>query len=139
MRTVRIDTSRPRTKSLTNYQQVNKTNMIVKILRRDKAGHGMESLTSCPGQMTKVTVKTVREDTAGPGIESLTPCQANRTRVAVRTVRRDTAGPGMKSLTYCQANRTRVAVRSVRRDTAGSLDLAWNHSHTVKPTGSEWQ
>ena len=58
------------------------------------------------------------------------------TRVAGRTVRKDTAGPGMKSLTPCQANRTRVAVRKVRTT---QLNLAWNHSQTVKPTGPEWQ
>ena len=64
-----------------------------------------------------MTVRTVRRDTAGPGMESLTSCQTNRTTVVVRTVRRDTAGHGMESLTTCQANRTRVAVRTVRRDT----------------------
>ena len=36
-------------------------------------------------------VRTVRRDMAGPGMESLTNCQANRTRVGVRTVRRDIA------------------------------------------------
>ena len=51
---------------------------------------------------------------SGPGIELLTSCQANKTRVAVRTVRMDTTRPGiMDSLTCCQANRTRVAVRTV--------------------------
>ena len=34
-----------------------------------------------------MVVRTVRRDTVGPGMESLTPCQVNRTRVAVRTVR----------------------------------------------------
>ena len=48
-----------------------------------------------------MAVRTVRRDTAGPGMESLTYCQANRTRVAVRMVRRETAGPGMESLTFC--------------------------------------
>ena len=82
-------------------------------------------------------VRTVRRDTAGPGMESLTYCQANRTRVEVRTVRGDTAARhGMESLTDCQANRTRVGVRRVRRT---QLDLAWNHSLTVKPTGPEWE
>ena len=81
-------------------------------------------------------MRTVRRVTTGPNLESLTLYQANRTRVAVRTVRRVTAGPGMESLTNCQANRTRVAVRTVRRL---QLDLAWNHSPTVKPTGPEWQ
>ena len=63
----------------------------------------------------------MRGDTAEPGMESLTSCQANRTRVGVRTVRRDTAGPGMESLTSWQVNRTRVGVRTVRRN---RLDLA---------------
>ena len=57
-------------------------------------------------------VRTVIRDTAGPGMESLTSCQANRTRLGVRTVRRDTAGPGMESLTFCQANRTRLGVKN---------------------------
>ena len=83
-----------------------------------------------------MAVRTVRRNTAEPGMESLTFYQVNRTRVAVRTVGRNTAGPGMKSLTSCQANRTRVAVRTVRRDT---VDLPWNHSPSVKPTGPEWQ
>ena len=48
-----------------------------------------------------MAVRTVRRNTAGPGMESLTYCQANETRVAVRTVGRDTAGPDMKSLTPC--------------------------------------
>ena len=52
-------------------------------------------------------VITVRRDTAGLGMESLTFCQANSTRVGVRIVRRDTAGPGIESLTFCQANRTK--------------------------------
>ena len=41
---------------------------------------------------------TVRRDTAGPGMELLTYCQANRTRVAVRTVRRDITGPCMEAI-----------------------------------------
>ena len=59
-------------------------------------------------------VRIVRRDRDGPGMESLTSCQANKTRVGVRTVRRDTAGSGMESLTGCQASRTRVRVRTVR-------------------------
>ena len=42
-----------------------------------------------------MVVKTVRRDTAGHGMESLTPYQANRARVEVRMVRRDTAEPAM--------------------------------------------
>ena len=65
-------------------------------------------------------MRTVRKDIAGPGIESLTTCQANRTRVGVRTVRTlDTVGSGIESLTCCQINRTGVGVRTVRRDTDG--------------------
>ena len=60
-----------------------------------------------------MAVRRVRSlNTAEPGIEPLTPCQFNRSRVAVRIVRRDTARAGMKSLTPCQANRSRVAVRN---------------------------
>ena len=80
-------------------------------------------------------MRTVRKDIAGPSMKSLTFYQANRTRVGVR---RDTAGPGMKSPTSCQAKTIRAAEGTVRRDTTGS-DLAWNHSHTVKPTGPESQ
>ena len=40
-------------------------------------------------------VATVRRNTAEPGMESLTCCEANRTRVAMRTVRSNTAEPGM--------------------------------------------
>ena len=58
----------------------------------------------------------VRRETVGPGMDSLTRCQANRTRVAgVRTVRRDIAGPSMDSLTSCQANRIRMRVGTVRK------------------------
>ena len=59
--------------------------------------HGITHFLS--RQQDQGAVYTVRRDTAEPGMESLTSCQANRTRVAVRMVRRDTAGPGMKSLT----------------------------------------
>ena len=38
--------------------------------------------------MNRVGVRTVRRDTAGSGMDSLTSCQANRNRVGVRTVRR---------------------------------------------------
>ena len=97
----------------------------------------MKSLTCCQANRTRaVGVKTVRRDTAGPGLQSLTYYQANRTRVGVRTVRRDIGGHGMKSLTCCQANRTRVGVRIVR---GTQLDLAWNHSPSIKSTGPEWE
>ena len=63
-----------------------------------------------------------RDTAAGPGMESLTCCQANRTRVRVRTVRRDmAAGPGMESLTSYQAIRTRVGMRTVRSEIARLL------------------
>ena len=82
-------------------------------------------------------VRTVRRDTAGHAMESLTSCQANRTTVDVGTVRRDTAGHGMESLTSYQANQTRVEVGTVRR---AQLDLAlWNHSQPIKPIGPEWK
>ena len=70
-------------------------------------------------QQARMGIGTVRRDLARPGMESLTYCQANRTRVGGRKVRRDPAGPGMKSLTRCQANRTRVGRRKVRRDLTG--------------------
>ena len=74
-------------------------------------------------------VRTVRSDTAGPGMESLTCCQANRSKVGVRPVRREIARPGMESLTSYQANRTRVEVRTVRREIARLLyasNLVWH-------------
>ena len=74
----------------------------------------------------------MRRDLAGPGMELLTACQANQTRVGVGTVRRDPAGPGMKLLTSCQANRTRVGVWTMRKDPA---EPDMNHSLPVKPAG----
>ena len=60
---------------------------------------------------------TVRRNIGGPGMESLTFCQANRTRVGVRTVRRNTASRPhiMESLTNYHASRTRVVVMTVRK------------------------
>ena len=84
-------------------------------------GPGMESLTaSYQANKARVGRRTVwRRDIARLGIESLTYCQANRTRVGVRTVIRNTAGPGMESLTFCQANGIRaVGVTKVRWDIA---------------------
>ena len=108
----------------------------MRTVRKDIAGPGMESLTYCQANSTRVEVRTVRRHTAGPGMESLTCCQANKTRVEVRIVRRDTGGPGMESLTSCQANRTRVGVSTVRRDTAG-LCIKSLTSYQVKRTRVE--
>ena len=83
-----------------------------------KVTHILES------QQDQFQVRTVGRNTARPGMESLTNCQANRTRLGMRTVRRNTAGPGIESLTCCQANRTMLGGRTLRRDIADQLDLA---------------
>ena len=80
-------------------------------MRRDPAGPGMKSLTSCQANRTRVGGRKVRRDPAGPGMKSLTYCQANRTRVGGRKVRRDLTGPGMKLPTYYHANPTIILVR----------------------------
>ena len=75
--------------------------MIV-IVRRNTTGSGMESLTYCQVNRTKLAVRTVRRDTAGSSMKSLTAYKANTIRLTVRTVRlRNIAGPGIGSLTSC--------------------------------------
>ena len=101
----------------------------MRTVRSDIAGPGIESLTSCQANRTRVRVRTVRRDTAGPGMEPLTTCQVNRTRLGVRIVRRDTAGLGIKLLTSYQVKRTRVELRKVRSEIAMLLyasNLVWH-------------
>ena len=64
------------------------------------AGLGMEALTFCQANSTRLAVRTaLRKDTAVSGMESLTVCEFNMTRLEVGIVRKDTAEPDMESLT----------------------------------------
>jgi len=160
VRIVRRDLAGPDMKSLTSCQ-ANKTRMGVRIVRRDPVVPGMKSLTSCQANKNEDSEKGLswtwheithflsrstepeqewgeskRDSAVVSDKESLTLYQANRTRVWVNTVRRDPAGSSNKSLTSFQANRIRMRVRTVRRT---QLDLAWNHSPTVKPTQPKWK
>ena len=122
------------TKSLTSSYPANRTRVGVMTVRRELVGPGMESLTYY--QANRITeVMSVRWKPAGPGMEPLTYYQANRI-TEVMSVRWKPAGPGTKSLTFSYpANRTRVGVMTVCEKS--QLDLAWNHSHPIKPTEPE--